>query len=163
LQKVAERKKAEEELISFMLDFIVRLQEGHTNYSQVSGQPWLNPPADANLIVFLPPNEEIDKKPWEQLKFDEPIKVWWFFDNKLVEATDNQEAIQKYEEYYMADARWPWRYQWGILSISDDNKKATMYVESSSCPECAGGMLYTLRRDDSGEWQIIDSELLWLS
>jgi len=157
-------EETEKELISFMLDFIIQQQEEHTNYVQTSGQPWLNPPSLANLIIYSPPNKESGKSPWEQLKIGEPIKVWWYFDNQLVEATDNQEAIQKYEEHYMsASHTWPWRYEFGIISVSKDNTQATIYESSSSCSECAGGMLYTLQRNDAGEWEIKDSELLWLS
>jgi hypothetical protein len=126
----------------------------------------LNPPPKANLIIYSPPNKEVDKNPWELLRIDEPIKVWWYFDNNLVEATDNQLAIQKWEELYMFNAElnsWPDRYEFGILSISINKKKATIYFSSSSCPECAGGLIHTVERNGSGNWVITDSELLWLS
>ena len=157
------REDAEKEIVSFMLDFIIQNPVGGSaNYVQTSGQPWLNPPPSAVLIVYSPPNEKKDKNPWEQLKIGEPIKVWWYFDNKLVEATDNQVAVQKYAEYYMPNS-WLGRYDFGILTISRNNKKATVYFGSSTCPECAGGMIHTIERNDSGKWEIINSELLWLS
>ena len=157
-------EETEQELVSFMLKFIVEQQEDHTDYVQSTGQPWLNPPPEAILIIYYPPNEEKETLPWEQLKLGEPIKVWWYLDNNLVEAIDNQVAIEKYfEQYQMATNQWPGRYEFGILSVSRDNKRATIYEDSSTCSECAGGMLYTLQKNDSGEWEIIDSELLWLS
>ncbi len=160
----ARSEETEKELVSFMLKFIVKQQQGRVDYVQSIGQPWLTLPSDAKLIIYFPPNEEKDKLPWEQLNFGEPIKVWWYFDKNLIEATDNQVAIQKYLEHYqVASHQWPGRYEFGILSVSRNNKRATIYESSSTCPECAGGMLYTLQKNDSGEWEIIDSELLWLS
>lgn len=157
-------EETEKELVSFMLEFVVEQQDGHADYVPSTGQPWLNLPPDAILIVYLPPNEEKDKLPWEQLNLGEPIKVWWYSENELVEATDNQVAIQKYLEHYqVASHQWPGRYEFGILSVSRYNRRATIYESSSTCPECTGGMLYTLQENDSGEWEIIDSELLWLS
>jgi len=157
-------KEVEEELVSFMLKFIVEQQEGHAGYAQSIGQPWVNPPQDAILVIYFPPNDVKEKLPWEQLKFGEPIKVWWYLDNNLVEASDNQVAIEKYFEHYQVAAdQWPGRYEFGILSVSRNNKRATIYESSSTCSECAGGMLYTLQKNESGEWEIIDSELLWLS
>ena len=158
------REETEKELVAFMLDSIIPKRDGGSaNYVQTSGQPWLNPPPSATLIVYSPPNEKKDKAPWEQLKNDEPIKVWWYFDNKLVEATDKPIAIQKYVEIYEYNSHDWLSYEFGILSISKNNKKATVYSGLSSCPECAGGSILTLERNDSGKWEITDSELLWLS
>lgn len=160
------KNDAEKEIVSFMLDLIIHNSlKVAANYVQSSDQPWLNPPPSANLIIYAQPNKEVDKAPWEQLS-EESINVWWYFDNKLIEATDNQVAIQMWNELYMFNQEthsWPYRYEFGILSISGTNRKATVYYSASSCPECGGGQLYTLRRNDSGEWEITDSELLWLS
>src|SRR5215216_6880395 len=84
----ARSEETEKELVSFMLKFIVEQQENQADYVQSTGQPWLNLPSDAKLIIYFPPNEERDKLSWEQLKFSEPIKVWWYFDKNLMEATD---------------------------------------------------------------------------
>ena len=159
------REDAEKELISFWLDFTIQQGLSQNSYTRTSGEPWVNPPSSANIIIFLPPYATTTNDPWEQLALNSPIKVWWYFDNKLVEATDNQIAIAKWKEYYSPDDsnNWPMRYEFGILSISKNNKKATIYESSSTCPICAGGMLYTLKRNNSGEWEITDSELLWLS
>jgi len=159
------REDAEKELVAFMLDSIIQKPDGGpANYVQTSGQPWLNPPSSAILIIYAPPNEKKDKNPWEQLRANEAIKVWWYFDNNLVETTDKQVAIQKYAENYMYESHdWAGRYEFGILSISTNNKKATVYSSLSSCPECAGGSILTIERNDSGKWEITDSELLWLS
>jgi len=158
------REEAEKEIVVFMLDSIIPKPDGETsNYVQISGEPWLNAPPSAILIVYSPPNENKNKDSWDQLKTDEPIKAWWYFDNKLVEATDKPTAIQKYVEYYEYNS-YDWlSYEFGILSISANNKKATVYYGLSSCPECAGGSILTIERNDSGKWEITDSELLWLS
>ena len=158
------REEAEKEIVSFMVETILQKPEGEsTGYVQTNSQPWLNPPPSAILIVYSPANKTDNKNSWEQVEFGEPIQVWWFFDNNLVEATDKQVAVQKYGEKYIYGGHDWSSYEFGILSISSNNQKATLYESISSCPDCAGGMILTLERNDSGEWEITDSELLWLS
>jgi len=165
------QKDAEKELVAFMLDLIIQKENKETaEFVQSSGEPWLNPPSYANLIVYAPPNEDIDKDPWEQLNVDDPIMVWWYFDNQLVEANKKQTAIRKWKENYLfkpgansGSKSWPTDYEFGILSISRNHKKAMLYFSWSYCPECAVGFIYTLRRNNSGEWEIKDSEVLWVS
>jgi hypothetical protein len=158
------REDAEKELVAFMLDHIIQNpSKEHVNYIQTSGQPWIDPPESAQLIIYAPPYKKIDKTPWEQLQTDKPIEVWWYFDNNLIEATEKEIALQKYVERYEYNSHDWSSYEFGILSISNDNKTATVYSASSFCPECAGGSILTLEKSDSGEWIIIDSESLWLS
>ena len=161
------REDAEKEIVAFMLDNIIQGKlEGNANYLQSSGEPWLETSVTANIITFSPPNDAKEKNPWEYLKSSEPIKVWWYFDNKLIEVTDKGLGQQKWQEYYMNNSdshSWPIASDFGILSMSNGNTKATIYVDFSSCSECALGFISTLERNDSGMWEIIDTELLWVS
>jgi hypothetical protein len=146
-----------------MLDYILQLgTDEKVTYVQTSGEPWLNPPPSAKIIIFLPPNSKKPKSPWDYLNGDRPIKVWWYFDNKLVETTDKEAAIREWEKTYM-DISWPYRYEFGIFSLSNHNRSASIYFSASSCSECAGGRLIKLKRNASGQWVITKEELLWLS
>jgi hypothetical protein len=154
--------ETENELIAFMLNFSLQALSGEiTNYLQTNGEPWVNAPQSANLIIYLPPNKQKFEAPWHALNYEEPIKVWWYFDGKLVEATDNQTAIQKWQDLYTYNS-WPERFDFGILSLSSDKTKATIYFSRSTCPECSGGMLLTVQKNASGKWTLTNSELLWL-
>ena len=92
---VISREDAEKELVSLMLSWYAQRQDGQPAQIQLSDQPWLNAPSTAILITYAPPNKNKNKEPWEQLT-NEPIKVWWFYDETLFEATDKDLAIQKY-------------------------------------------------------------------
>lgn len=163
---------AEKEIISFWLDRHIRLSEktmgDPVSYSQTRGEPWLDKPEEAMLIIYFPPNVS-SKKVWDQLKTDEPIKVWWYYDHKLVEATDSNKAIQKYKEQFSSGSRKWLRYEFGILSLSANNRKATIYERSSFSRDLENSKLYEegrrykVRRNGSGNWDVIDSEGLWLS
>lgn len=154
--------ETENELVTFMINFSLQAQSGEIiNYLQINGEPWVNAPSSANLIIYLPPNKQKLEASWDVLNYEEPIKVSWYFDSKLVEATDNQTAIQKWQDQY-AHNSWPERFTFGILSLSKNNTKATIYFSRSTCPECSGGMLLTVQKNDSGKWTPTNSELLWL-
>ena len=164
------REDAEKELVSFMLDFIVQQKiEGFENDAQSIDTPQKDNLLNASLIVFLPPNENSNKDRFDYLNFDEPTKVWSYDEHKLEEVADKEKAIQEYQEVYMVhnpnpEDTWSWGfYQFGIMSISKDNKEAMIYLVDSNGPDVAGGMMYYVRRDRSGNWEITDSELLWLS
>lgn len=159
-------EETEKELVEFMLDFIIaEAIGGDASYIETKGEPWVNPSSGTHLIIYSPPNEKVNKNPWEYLKNDEPINVWWYAENMLIEATDNKVAILKYQEYYMSGSNttWPERFEFGILSISANNRRAIIYFSTSHCPECAAGLIHTIQKNDAGEWEITDSELLWLS
>lgn len=155
-------KETENELITFMLNFSLQaLSVETTNYLQTNGKPWVNAPPSANLIIYLPPNKQKFEAPWDAINYEEPVKVWWYFDGNLVEATDNQTAIQKWQELY-AHNSWPDRFDFGILSLSSDKTTATIYFSRSTCPECSGGILLTVQKNASGKWTLTNSKLLWL-
>jgi hypothetical protein len=146
--------KTEDELISFMLDYILQSRIDHsTDFVQTRGEPWLNAPESAIIIRYGRDGS------------DEPIKVWWYFDNQLVEATDNQMAWNKWNEYYSYNSpsyTWPDNIAFSINSVSNRNTKATIYYSLSTCSECAAAFLFTLEKNASGEWSIIKDETLWM-
>jgi hypothetical protein len=165
------KEDAKKELVSFMLDFIVQQKiEGPENHNQSNNPSQVNPLLDASMIVLLPPNEDFNGAGFDYLRFDEPIQVWLYDDGNLEEVNDKEAAIQKYQEVYMthnpnpgADS-WFWGfYQFGIMSISRTNTKATIYLVDSFGPDTAGGLMYTVQRDELGKWSITHTELLWLS
>jgi len=162
------KETAEQELVSFMLDFIVQQEIGGTaNYIQASGQPWVDAPPNANIIIWSPPVDYIHEDSIDYVKSDEPIKVWLFADGKLVEAADKKGAIENYEETNMSNPKsniWAWGYyEFGIMSISDNGQEATVYVGVSCGPLCGHGVMYTVNRNSFGKWVIKDSKDLWIS
>jgi hypothetical protein len=162
------KESAQSEVASFILDFIIQQEIGGTaGYIQTSGQPWVDAPPNASIIIWAPPIEKISDNTLEYLRSDEPIKVWWYADGKLTETSATAESIQKYRDAYMADPKsniWAWGYyEFGILSMSNGNKRAEVYVGVSCGPLCGHGVIYTIQRDDSGRWKIIDTENLWIS
>lgn len=160
--------QADQELGSFMLDYIVRQEIGGTaNYIETSGQPWVDAPPDANIIVWAPPADKIPSDSLDYLRTDEPLHVWWFAGHQLVEVTDKQEAIQKYRQTYMSNSSsniWGWGYyEFGILSLSNGDRDAKVYVGVSCGPLCGNGTIYSLHRSDAGKWAITGSEMRWIS
>src|SRR5689334_20812836 len=92
------KKSIEKELVSFMLDFIIQQDiRGSANYVQTSSQPWVDIPTNAKIITWSPPVEKIDENTSNYLKDGEPIKVWLYADNKLVEMADKLGTIKKYQ------------------------------------------------------------------
>jgi hypothetical protein len=162
------KKIAEKELAAFMVDFIIQQEIGGTSdYIQTSGQPWVVAPPKANIIIWAPPIDETGENSFRHINDDDPIKVWIFVDNKLVESTDKTRTINEYYETYISNPKsniWAWgHYDFGILSYSKLNYEANIYVGASCGPICGHGVIYTLRRNIVGKWKIIDVQDLWVS
>jgi hypothetical protein len=162
------KKSIEKELVSFILDFIIQQDiRGPANYIQTSGQPWVDVPTNAKIIIWAHPVEKIDENTTNYLKDDEPIKVWLYADNKLAEMADKLGTIKDYQMTHNISnsetdtASWGY-YDFGILSISDNNNEAKVYVGFLCGPVCGESDIYTLERNDSGKWEIKDSEFLWM-
>lgn len=159
---------AEKELVAFTLDFIVQNEIGGTaSYIQTSGQPWVDVPPDANIIIWSPPVAGAGADSFEILIRDEPIKVWLYADGNLAEVENKKETIQEYEDTHMSDPEsniWAWGYyEFGIMSYSNNNREATIYLGVSCGPLCGHGVMYTVKRDSLGKWEIHNSKLLWIS
>jgi outer membrane protein assembly factor BamB len=158
---------AEDEIVHFVLDFIVEQEIGGTiDYIRESGQPWVEDAPEANLIVWEPPNEDAEY-PWELLYEQPPRRVWWYAEGELVELEDGAAAIEEYEQTAMQDPEsdiWAWGYyDFAIVSLSEGYQQAQVYVGVSCGPLCGHGYLYTLARSPSGEWWITLGQHLWQS
>jgi hypothetical protein len=163
------KNSIEKELASFMVDFIIQQDiRGPADYVQISGQPWVDIPTDAKIITWAHPVEKIDENTNNYLKDGEPIKVWLYADNKLAEMADKLGTIEDYQMTHNISnsqsdtVSWGY-YSFGILSISDNNNVAKVYVGFGCGPFCGESDIYTLERNDAGKWEIIDTEFLWVN
>ncbi len=159
--------QVEQELVPFMLDFIVQQNlGGKAPYAQSGGHLWAEAPQDAALIVWAPPVKSSEQNGTLFVNTDEPTRVWWFADNQLAEVTDKVQAIQAFRQaHFSGDAPehgWGY-YEFGILSVSADGRLAKVYLGISCGPLCGTGTIYTLQRNEAGTWSIKDSEGKWIS
>ncbi len=154
--------QARDEIASFTLNFIVTSELGGADYIKTNGQPWVNAPQHADLIVYGPLvntnyGPDVDEK--------QPTRVWWYEDNKLIESDQKAEAISRYEEQYMQNPTsdssvWGY-YRFGIISIAPDGRQAEIYVGASTGPLSGYGFQYKLLRLPTGKWLIIGAEHTW--
>ena len=147
------KETAEKELVSFILDNVFNLG--------VCG---------ADIIIWYPPVGNWNwtsywLTPSEYINRDKPIKVWLNADNKYVEATDMKATIQNYKQSHMMfPDQVVWGYaEFGIMSISSNNQKATIYVGATCGPLTGKGGFFDLKRNNSGKWEIKDSNWVWIS
>jgi hypothetical protein len=160
-------EQAREEIVSFVLDFIVIYEIGETaDYIHTSGMPWVDSPPEANIIVYAPSLENAEHS-WEYLDNENPIAVWWYADGELIEVDDKQKAIEEYHKKYIENATgsiFVWgSYDFGIVKISPAFRSAEVYIGASCGPLCGHGVMYKIQRSPSGEWWIYDSTHLWQS
>ena len=174
------RQEAEYEIASFMTDLLAKqgplgvevpsdylyVQEFKSpiEYTETSEQPWLNASQQTTIIVWAPPmdNFDLDNNPFNVLRMDAPISVWWYFDNTLVSAEDKTEAITKYVELFMSDAPedgCPHNFSsFGILSLSSNKRDAKVFVDVVNGPLCGIQTTLLLHRQLSGKWEIKGTE-----
>lgn len=143
--------QAQKEIVAFTPDYIVREELGRAgDYARASGQPWANAPFDADIIVWAPPSDAIDKATLGYLKRDRPGRVWWLEGNQLTEVTsDLAAAVQDYRQTHIltppspaSSGGWGWGYyEFGILSLSSGNWRAQVYVGVSCGPVCGTGRI----------------------
>jgi hypothetical protein len=159
-------EKAENELAAFMLGLVVQRETGAaTTPVKSPPQPWAAAPADTAIIVWAPPADKIEENTIEYLKTDEAIKVWWFAGNQMVEVTDKQEAIAQFRQAHMSSpssTRWGY-YEFGILSLSNGNRDAEIYLGISCGPLCGEGVIYVVHRNDTGQWETKEIRNVWIS
>ncbi len=160
-------EQARDELVSFMLDHTLRQELGaNGDYVQSSGHLWVEAPADAALVVWAPPAPNLDDTSLTFLNTDDPARVWWFAGQHLAEVTDKKEAIQAFRQLHfsapLSNKGWDY-YEFGILSLTGGNRTAQVYVGVSCGPLCGHGTIYTLQRNESGQWEITDTQPRWIS
>lgn len=163
----SEEKRAKEELVSFILDFIIKNEIGETaDFLQTSGSPWVDAPVKANLIIYAPALENPEQLS-RPIDSKNPLTVWWYEENKLIKVDNMQKAIDEYQKIYVDNASssiFAWgRYGFGILQIGSDYRSAEVYIGASCGPLCGHGVTYKLKRSPSGEWWIYDAITLWMS
>ncbi len=159
--------QVEQELVAFTLRYMLRGPDSTEPVSQSGAGQWADAPQDANLIVWAPPNDSLKNDSIEFLKSDQPEKVWWFAKDRLVEVTDQQNAIRQFRSAHFSSISpdnhsWGY-YEFGILSLSRGNTQAKVYVGISCGPLCGTGTIYTLERNETGQWEVKDSEMKWIS
>jgi hypothetical protein len=158
--------QAESELAAFMLDRVTRQKIGvPADLLPSNPQPWAAAPQDADIIIWAPPADRIEENSIAYLKTDEPIKVWWYAGDQLVEVTDKPEAIAQFRQAHMSNpssTHWSY-YEFGILSLSNGNRDAEIYLGVSCGPLCGEGVIYVVHRNDSGQWETKDIRNVWIS
>lgn len=177
------RQDAENEIASFMMELLVKQGpvgvETPSDYIYVqeeikspienietSNQPWLNASEPTTIIVWAPPldNLEVVDYSFNMLRMDDPISVWWYFDHTLVTASDKTAAIVKYREMFMSGGDvevfgCPHNFSsFGILSLSNNNRDAKVYVSVSNGSYCGLSTILLLHRQLFGKWEIIGDE-----
>jgi len=159
-------EKAENELAAFMLSLVVQQKIGASADPIPSNpQPWAAAPQDAAIIVWAPPAEPIEDNSIEYLKIGEAIRVWWFAGNQLAEVTDKQDAIEQFKQAHISNlssTHWGY-YEFGILSMSNGNRDAEIYLGVSCGVLCGEGVIYVVHRNDSGQWETKDIRNVWIS
>jgi hypothetical protein len=82
------------EIASTLLHFIIRYEIRATeDYIRTSGQPWVEAPPDANIIIWAPIRSfDLDRP---ELNVEAPIQVWWYTDGQLIETQDKNESIRQ--------------------------------------------------------------------
>lgn len=160
-------EQAEQQLVAFMLGYLLH---GPGSAGPVTGtgvRHWAEAPANASIIVWAPPVVPLKNDGIEYVQSDQPLKVWWYADEQLVEVIDKQVAIREYRAAHLpgtSPARYgSTYYEFGILSLSQGNRQARVYAASTCGPLCGSGSIYTLERSEAGTWEVTHSEMRWIS
>ena len=159
-----EQERAEGELVAFMLNTLIQQQVGDAEITVApDGQSYQGAAADASLIVFAPLKKPAGEHPYT-FQMDEPQLVWWLAEHTLYQASDLAGDIVRYQqEAIVASPSAIWHYTvFGLAALNRQGSQAEVYVEISCGMKCGTGVLYTLQRDDAGQWEITDSELVMI-
>lgn len=104
------------------------------------------------LIVWSPVQGS-QESPGAGMDITEPIRVWWFQDGQLTEASDPVAAVEQFRQEQMAVEPYG-LYDFGIVSIMEDGKQAEVYI-GFDCGglDCHGQWTYfDLGQSDTGAW-----------
>jgi hypothetical protein len=153
-----ERRQVETELALFMRDYIVeqhrKIQREHPD------SPAAKVPV---IIIWAPPGRNPDS-PTEYADRTRPIRVWLFEDGQLSEQSNMVMAIEAYRQAYMnypGSESWAF-YDIAIESISRTGQQAQVYMGASCGAMCGRGVMLTLECNSSGNWEISETELVWI-
>lgn len=154
---------AREEIIHFLLDDFV--QERITSFKEYfkrigsTSQATELEAACKNLIIYCPAGLQ-DTIYKLDLDLKNPIKVWLLEGERLNEVEDMIETIDRCINDRSTDSLGVWkynRYEFGIISISDDLVQAEVVVENRCGPMCGRLNRCIIRRSPSGEWWFVDT------
>lgn len=156
--------QVDEELVTFMLAHIVNNYVGD-HIASIAPIEQADPGVVQvpSIIIWAPPGKDLHS-PGEILDRDQPIRVWMYIDQQLIQMSDANAAIEQYLQkhiHYSVTESWGF-YDFGIFSVSKDRQSAEVYLGISCGPMCGSGYMYTLQRDSSGAWEIIEAELVWI-
>ncbi|MCP4581229.1 MAG: PQQ-like beta-propeller repeat protein [candidate division Zixibacteria bacterium] len=152
----ADKNEAEQEIISFMLDFIVdEIQQLESyldtvgNYSKDSKPT----PPDDNIIIYCPVIQFGDGT----YIFDDhnALSIWLYIEDTLKASGNRHDAIKEFMRRLAKnppEVFWrPGRYEFGIVSIDDSYQTAEVYYQYG--PEVWHKFM---RRSPSGKWWVFD-------
>jgi len=104
------------------------------------------------LIVWSPVQGS-QESPNLSMNIEQPIKVWIYEGDQLIEAADPGEAIEQYQQDHMTAAIYG-LYDLGILSVAEDGQQAEVYVGFDCGFDCHGhAYYYYLERNEMGQWE----------
>lgn len=138
--------QTEEELIDFMLMQIY--QDAATNREE--------------LIVYAEKVNE-SQESISMIDTTKPLRVWVYKDGEISEQIDIQNTIQSYWKELSSVTPMHSITYFTILSTSRGATTAQLAVDFTCGETCGQGVIFTVERNWSGDWKIIDSEIVWVS
>lgn len=121
-------------------------------------------PDDATIIVWAPAKRPPDESAFSPLNLEAPTKVWWQWDDRLVEARDPVAVLQRLREQPTATPSERRLYiEYGASAVSTDGDLVAIYVGLYCGPLCGQGSTITFERDDAGQWIEKERAFEWIS
>ncbi len=171
-ETVPDPSGAKNEIVEFMLDYIVKNEiEAMIDIFNTEDVPGIEEPPATFIIIFSPVSQSPgsdDSDLMNALDTKNAEQVWVYENGSLTEPPDKQAAIQEYQDFMHNAPDFPSIFMWGynefgILSISDDGQQAEVYLSSSCGSLCGHGVVFTLARNGSQQWEIKGTKLIWVS
>ena len=123
--------------------------------------PLIESPPEAFIIIWEPATRDETQAPWNWLDRENPNRVWLYRKGQITVEEDGRAAIQSYQQEYIENrpempSIFTWGYyEFGIVSLSEDGKRAEVLYTAWCGYACGHGILFTLARDNTGDWAII--------
>lgn len=144
---IQQRDVSEKEIVAFVLT------QNHTRG---------NPEAE-ELFIFAEKNSESLQDTIWLVDRRRPKQAWLYKNGVLTEKIDAKTAL---EEYLGTSAFATLTHSFthfAILSIGADGRSAKIAVEHNCGGTCGTGYVYSLQRDQTGQWNVIKTEMNWIS